>query len=55
MRPRRLVLPLRDAARNLAGEAAQFRTLAPGHPGLSPGCDARGMREFFVSAAGGDA
>lgn len=31
---RRLVLPLRDAARNLAAEEILFRTLAPGHPGL---------------------
>ncbi|MDE7370676.1 MAG: lipoate--protein ligase [Desulfovibrio sp.] len=28
------MLPLRDAARNLAAEEALFRTLAPGHPGL---------------------
>lgn len=32
--PRHLVLPLRDAARNLATEEVLFRTLAPGHPGI---------------------
>lgn len=34
MPPRHLVLPLGDAARNLATEEVLFRTLAPGHPGL---------------------
>ncbi|MDE5879084.1 MAG: lipoate--protein ligase family protein, partial [Desulfovibrio sp.] len=34
MPPRHLILPLRDAARNLAMEEVLFRTLAPGHPGL---------------------
>ncbi|MDE6734850.1 MAG: lipoate--protein ligase [Desulfovibrio sp.] len=34
MPPRHLVLPLRDAARNLAAEEALFRTLPPGHPGF---------------------
>ncbi len=34
MPPRHLVLPARDAARNLATEELLFRTLAPGHPGL---------------------
>lgn len=32
--PRHLVLPLGDAARNLAAEEVLFRTLAPGHPGI---------------------
>ena len=34
MQPRHLVLPLGDAARNLATEEVLFRTLAPGHPGI---------------------
>lgn len=34
MPPRHLVLPLRDAARNLATEEVLFRMLAPGHPGF---------------------
>ncbi|MBD5647325.1 MAG: lipoate--protein ligase [Desulfovibrio sp.] len=34
MPARHLVLPLGDAARNLATEEVLFRTLAPGHPGL---------------------
>ena len=34
MPPRHLVLPLGDAARNLATEEILFRTLAPGHPGV---------------------
>lgn len=34
MPPRHLVLPLRDAARNLATEEIFLRTLPPGHPGL---------------------
>ena len=34
MPPRHLVLPLRDAARNLATEEILLRTLPPGHPGL---------------------
>ncbi len=34
MPPRHLVLPLGDAARNLAAEEVLFRTLPPGHPGL---------------------
>lgn len=34
MPPRHLILPLGDAARNLATEEILFRTLAPDHPGL---------------------